>query len=1061
MKIYETSVKKPITTILIFIGVIVLGLFSYSRLAIDLFPDIETNQLTVITTYSGASASDIETNVTRPLEDVLNSCENLKKITSKSKDNMSLITLEFNYGTDINTATNDVRDKLDLVRSNLPDETGNPIIFKFSMDMMPVSFYTATATKSVNALYKILDEKIATPLNRVNGIAAVTISGAPQRQVQVHVSPEKLESYHLTVEQIAQIISAENMNVPGGSFDIGTETYALRVEGEFKRSSELLDIVVGSSGNKAVYLRDVAVINDSIQERVQENYTNGQKSAMIIIQKQSGANSVAIAKAVREKIPELAKDLPPDVKVEPMWDTSEYIENSINTLAETILLAGLFVIIVVIFFLGRWRATFIIILTIPISLIVSFIYLMVTGGSLNIISLSSISIAIGMVVDDAIVVLENITTHIERGSSPKEASVYATNEVAVAVIASTLTIVAVFFPLTMVTGLAGVMFKQLGWMVTIMILTSVVAALTFTPMMCSILLRLTNTQGKLFDRFYAPVSRFLDKLDVWYANLIDKAVRNRWKTVGICFGVFVFCILVSIRIESDFMPASDNGFIEMKVYLPTGTRMEVTKETASEINQVLNEKYPEIELVTFSVGQADENNIFAAVMDEGGPNIISFSMSCNKMTERKRDIYAISEGIRRDLDNFPEIDKYKVSPGGDNSAMGSGASTLDVEIYGYDLEATDLLAQLLKDTLSNVEGYRDLIISRQDYRAEYQVVFDREKLAQNGLNSSTAASFVRNRINGLILSKYREDGDEYDIVVRYGREFRESIENIENIIVYNAQGTPIRVRELGKIVEKQSLPQIDRQNRQRVVKIQGSLYGKALSEVAANVNKKIDEVKEAGLVPGNIGIQLGGTIIDQQDSNADLVILMLLCILLVYIVMAAQFESLTYPFIIMFSLPFGFAGVLLALTIAGKPLSLMAMIGMVMLIGIVVKNGIVLIDYINLNRERGYSIDRAVVSGGKSRLRPVLMTTATTVLGMIPMCIPRGEGSAMWQPMGIAIVGGLTLSTILTLILVPALYSIFGGYGVFRKRKGHKRVYSKAVVSVVESKRKNNKTIED
>ncbi len=1041
MKIYEISVKKPITTVLIFIGIIVIGLFSYSRLAVDLFPEIETNQLTVLTAYTGASASDIETNVTRPLEDVLNSCENLKKLTSKSKDNLSLITLEFNYGTDINTATNDVRDKLDLVRSSLPDETGNPIIFKFSMDMMPVSFYTATATKSEKALYKILDEKIATPLNRVKGIAAVTISGAPQRQVQVDVSPEKLEAYNLTVERIAQIISAENMNVPGGNFDIGTETYALRVEGEFKQSSELLDIVVGNTGNKTIYLRDVAVVNDSIQERVQESFTEGQKSAMIIIQKQSGANSVEIAKSVNERMPELAKELPSDVKVDLMWDTSEYIEQSIDSLAETILFAALFVVIVVIFFLGRWRATFIIILTIPISLIVSFIYLMATGGSLNIISLSSISIAIGMVVDDAIVVLENITTHIERGSSPKEASVYATNEVAVAVIASTLTIVAVFFPLTMVTGLAGVMFKQLGWLVTIMILTSVVAALTFTPMMCAKLLRQTNTQGRLFDKLYKPISRFLDKLDDWYEKLINKAVRNRWKTVFACLGIFVLCLVVSSGIKFDFMPPSDNGFIEFKAYLPTGTRVEVSRETAQKIYKSLKEKFPEIKSLGFTLGQADDSNIFAAVFDDGGSNIISFTATCDDMETRDRTIYEISEGIRDLLKEMPEIDKFKVSPGGDNSAMGSGASTLDVEIYGYDLAATDRLAELLKDSLEKVDGYKDLILSRQDYRSEYQIVFDREKLAQNGLNSSTVASFVRNRINGLILSKYREDGDEYDIVVRYDRRFREDLKNIENITVYNAMGTPVKVRELGKIIEKQSLPQIDRQNRQRIIKIQGSLYGKALSEVAANVNTVIDSFKKKGLVPGNVGIQLGGTIVDQEESYGDLVLLMLLCVLLVYIVMAAQFESLTYPFIIMFSLPFGFAGVILALTITGQPVSLMAMIGMVMLIGIVVKNGIVLIDYVNLNRERGRSIDRAVVSGGRSRLRPVLMTTATTVLGMIPLAIPRGTGSAMWQPMGISIVGGLTLSTILTLILVPALYSIFGGYGVFRKRRHHRKIY--------------------
>ncbi len=1042
MKMHEAAVKRPITTILIFVGLIVIGSFSFSRLSVDLFPEMETNQLTVVTSYPGASASDIETNVTRPLEDVLNSCENLKKITSKSKDNMSLVTLEFNYGSDINSATNDVRDKLDLVRSSLPDEITNPIIFKFSMDMMPVSFYIASADESSNALYKILDDKIANPLNRVSGVGAVMVSGASQRQVQVNVSPEKLEAYHITVEQIAQIIAAENMNIPGGSFDVGSETYTLRVEGEFKESSDLLNVVVGNYGGKTVLLKDVASIDDTIQDRVQEIYTDGKRSAMIIIQKQSGANTVSIAKKVAEEMPKLAKSLPEDVQIKLMWDTSEYIEDSIHSLAETIIFAMLFVIIVVLFFLGRWRATFIIILTIPISLIVSFVYLMATGGSLNIISLSSISIAIGMVVDDAIVVLENITSHLERGSSPKEASIYGTNEVAVAVMASTLTIVAVFFPLTMVTGLAGVMFKQLGWMVTIMILTSVVAALSFTPMMTSLMLRQTNTQGKLFDRLYAPIERLLNGLDNWYSRFVNAAVKNRWKTVLASIGIFVGCMMIGSVVKSDFMPAADNGFIEFKAYLPTGTRMEVTKQTAEKIHKILEERFPEIEMSTFSVGQADDNNMFAAVMDENSSSLISFSASCVDEAKRDKTIFDISDEIRKILAGIPELQKYKVSPGGEGGFM-TGSSTLDVEIYGYDLATTDRLAQLIKDSLTNVKGLRDLIISRQDYRSEYQIVFDREKLAQHGLNSSTVASFARSRINGLILSKFREDGDEYDIVVQYDKKYREDLKNIEDITVYTPQGVPVKIRELGQIVEKSSLPQIDRENRQRVIKVQGSLYNEPLQVVVEGVNKKLDELRNAGSIPSEIGIQLGGTVEDQGDTNRDMFMLMALCVLLVYIVMAAQFESLTYPFIIMMALPFGMAGVMLALAITGKPLSLMALIGMVMLIGIVVKNGIVLIDYINLNRERGMSIDRAIVSGGKSRLRPVLMTTATTVLGMVPMAIPRGGGSAMWQPMGISIIGGLVLSTILTLILIPALYSIFGGTGVKRKRRKFRKLYSK------------------
>ncbi|MGL5561673.1 MAG: efflux RND transporter permease subunit, partial [Tannerellaceae bacterium] len=538
MRIYETAVKKPISTLLIFIGIMVVGLFSYTRLAVDLYPDIEMNQLTVITNYRGASASDVETNVTRPLENMLNTVDDLKKLTSKSKENISLVTLEFEYGTDINVATSDVRDKIDMVKGALPDGVDQPIIFKLSTDMIPVIILSATATESVNALYKILDEKVVSPLNRINGVGAVSISGAPKRQIQVYVSPDKLEAYNLTIEKIADVIAKENMNIPAGSFDIGTETYSLRVEGEFKDSDQLNNIVVGSDQGRNVYLKDIAKVIDATEEKAQESFTNGIQGASIVVQKQSGSNTVDIAQQIRKKIPELQGSLPPDIQLSVVMDTSEFIEASITSLVDSVMYAGLFVIVVVIFFLGRWRATFIIILTVPMSLIGSFIYLMATGGTLNIISLSSLSIAIGMVVDDAIVVLENITKHIERGSTPKEAAIYATNEVAVAVVASTLTIVAVFFPLTLVTGLAGVMFKQLGWTVTIVVSLSTLVALTLTPMLCSQLLKNDPKQGKVFRILYAPIEKVLDWLDTSYARLLNFAVRHRISSMLFCLLIF-------------------------------------------------------------------------------------------------------------------------------------------------------------------------------------------------------------------------------------------------------------------------------------------------------------------------------------------------------------------------------------------------------------------------------------------------------------------------------------------------------------------------------------------
>ncbi|MCS3118549.1 efflux RND transporter permease subunit [Bacteroides fragilis] len=556
MSLYEGAVKKPIMTSLCFLAVVIFGLFSLSKLPIDLYPDIDTNTIMVMTAYPGASASDIENNVTRPLENTLNAVSNLKHITSRSSENMSLITLEFEYGNDIDVLTNDVRDKLDMVSSQLPDDVENPIIFKFSTDMIPIVLLSVQANESQSALYKILDDRVVNPLARIPGVGTVSISGAPQREIQVYCDPGKLEAYNLTIETISSIIGAENKNIPGGNFDIGNETYSLRVEGEFDDSRQLEDVVVGSYNGANVYLRDVARVVDTVEERAQETYNNGVKGAMIVVQKQSGANSVDISKKVAEALPKLQKNLPSDVKLGVIVDTSDNILNTIDSLAETVLYALLFVVIVVFLFLGRWRATLIICITIPLSLIASFIYLAVTGNTINIISLSSLSIAIGMVVDDAIVVLENVTTHIERGSDPKQAAVHGTNEVAISVIASTLTMIAVFFPLTMVSGMSGVMFKQLGWMMCAIMFISTVAALSLTPMLCSQLLRLQKKQSKTFKLLFGPIEKGLDALDTGYARMLNWAVRHRPIVIFGCIVFFVVSLFCAKSIGTEFFPGT-------------------------------------------------------------------------------------------------------------------------------------------------------------------------------------------------------------------------------------------------------------------------------------------------------------------------------------------------------------------------------------------------------------------------------------------------------------------------------------------------------------------------
>ena len=1034
MSIYESAVKKPIMTSLCFMAIALFGIFSFSKLPIDLMPDIETNTIMVFTYYNGASAEDIENNVTRPLENTLNSVEHLKHISSDSRENVSVITLEFEYGYEIDDLTNDVRDKLDMVASSLPDDANNPIIFKFSTDMIPIMMLSVTAEskESQEALYKLLDDNVVNPLARIDGVGTVSISGAPEREINVYMDPEKMEAYNISVEAVSAAIGAENRNIPGGTFDIGNNTYALRVEGEFDDPREMYDIVVGSNNGANVYLKDVATIHDGVQERAQETYTNGKKGAMIIVQKQSGGNSVAISQAVREALPDLQKRLPSDVKLDIIVDTSENILQTVDTLSGTIMDALIFVVLVVFIFLGRWRATIIVAITIPFSLIASFIYLYATGGSINMISLSCLSIAIGSVVDDAIVVLENVTTHIERGSSPQNAAIHGTNEVGVSVMASTLTMFAVFFPLTMVTGMTGVLFKQLGWMMCIIMLISLVASLTLTPMMCAKMLKLQKKQSKIFLLIYKPIQKCLDAIDNGYAAIINWAVRHRWTVLLCCFGLFAISLLCAKGIKSEFFPSNDNARASATIQLPVGTRIEEAREIAINLTNTWKERYgDDLKACNFTVGQAGENNTFASLSDNG-THIISFNMSFVPSDQRDLSINEICDQMRADVKNYPEIAKSNITSG--QAGMG-GQSMASFEIYGYDMETTDRLAKELADSLRKSDIITQVNISRSDYQPQYRVVFDREKLAEHGLNLSTAATYIRNRYNGALATYFREDGDEYDVKVRYAPDARQSIQDIEDIKLQGKNGI-VSIKELGKVVMNEMPPTIERKDRERIVTVDAVMAaGAALSDGVAYGERVIENMD----IPSGIAIDVAGSYEDQQESNSDLGQLAIIILVLVFIVMASQFESLTYPFILMFSVVFALSGVLLGLFVTGSNLNIMSMLGGIMLIGMVVKNGIVLIDYIMLLRERGFGIIAACVGAAKSRLRPVLMTTCTTILGMVPMAVSQGVGAEMWRPLGIAVIGGLIISTIMTMIYVPAMYSIFAAIGIKRKRKSIKK----------------------
>ena len=1060
MSIYKSAIEKPVTTALIFIAVIIIGIYSFIKLPIDQFPEMDPPYVTVMTTYPGASASEIETNVTKIMENALTSVDHLKHITSQSKDNISVVTLQLEWGANMDEATNDVRSFVDMAANNLPDNCSKPVIFKLSTSAMPVCQYSITADETYPGLDKILNDEVIPQLNQVDGIGNISLSGAPDRYVYVNIDQQKLDAYGLTLEQVGQVVQANNLNLTSGTIKMPQEQYQMQVRSEYIESSEIENLMVSMTPQgQQVFIRDIATVKDTIKDLTLDEKANGRESVRLVISKQTGANTVQVCKDIRNELAKIKKQLPSDVKIEKIYDSSENVQNSINSLEESVLYALFFVVLVVLFFLGKWRATIIIGITIPIALIVAFIYLGVADSSINIISLCSLTIAIGMVVDDAIVVLENITRHVERGEDPHEASIYATNEVWVSVIATTLVLVAVFVPMTMLPGLAGIMFHELGWIVTIVCCTSTLVAISLTPMLCSKLLKAkkvhVDADGNLVEDeagkeswYDRTVVRLLDKIDDFYARSLGWCLNHKALTVIFLLALFVFSMLPVMmgKIGSDFMQEQDNARLTVTVKLQRGTRIEETLKTARKLETRFVTLVPCIELINTSAGSNDEATIaalFASTMN----NKIQMTITLPKKWQRDQSVWEIAEVLRQEMARYPEIIEYQCSTSGFG---GMGNNSVDVEIYGYDFDITSQLADQCRQLSAQLPGARDVKISREDDRPDIKITVDKEKASRLGLSSATISTYLRNRVTGMSCGYLKDDGSEYDILVRLQEEDRNSLSDIMDLTIPTPTGKKVKLSEVAQIGEYWAPPTIERKARQRIVTVSVTPYNTSLGELAkqveANVLPKLD-------MPVGYSVHLGGSYEDQQDTFNDLVLLGLMIILLVYIVMASQFESLRMPAIIMFSVPFALSGVIIALWITGRSLDMVGALGVVLLVGIVVKNGIVLVDYINLMRERGYELNTAIQMSGRSRLRPVLMTAFTTILGMVPMAVSAGEGAEMWQPLGIVVIGGLTVSTFLTLYIVPVLYGFMSRHGDRDKQEALRKKFIFMDIKVKEEKK--------
>lgn len=1025
MNLPEMSVRRPITTIMLFMGIIIIGYVSFSRLPIDLFPEIEPPVISVLTQYPGASAQDVEINVSKKIESSLSSVTNLKKIRSVSVDNISVVTLEFEFGSNLDEASNDIRSALEFSKRNLPDDAEDPVIFKFSTNIFPILFVAVNANESFLGLNKIVETEILDPLKRVNGVGTVQAFGGPVRQILINVDAKKLEAYNVTSQQLGQVIQSENLNLPSGAIKMGDMEYNLRVPAEFTNVEQIKNLVVTQQNGKLVYLRDVAEVIDSLKERSINVRLNGGQGLQMIIQKQSGANTVEVSANVKAKLKELQKNLPSDVKIDIIQDSSEFIIQSIDNLTEAVLLGGVFVIFVILLFLRQWRATIIIILAIPVSLIGAFIYLYFTGNTINIISLSSLSIAVGMVVDDAIVILENIAHHVDRGARPREAAIFGSSEVGLAVTASTFTIVAVFFPLVFIGGIAGIIFNQLGFLVTVMILVSLLAALTLIPMLSSKML-VSNKEkkpikNKLLRSIDAWLGRTLDAIDDFYKRILEWALSHKKSIVFIALAIVAATFALLPLMGTEFMPKSDSSQFSLTVEIEPGKNLDETVKYVKMIEGIITEEFPEVVFASVRAGVNDMG--FSSILfgQNESANLAGFQFRTTKLRERTRTIFEMADTLRKRIAPIAGIKSFTVNTAGGMSFLtGSSGAAIEVDIIGPDLDKSYAIANDLKEHIAKVEGTRDVRIDIGDPRPELQLTLDREKIALNGLNTALVGNALRNNYYGITPTKYRELGDEYDIFISLPPDKKKTITDIENLPIKTLAGATIRLKDIADISQEYSPATIKRKEQERVIGVISDIQDRALGDITADIKAYASKIE----LPPNTTIEYAGQIEQQADTFQDLFLLLLLSIILVYMVMAAQFESFLDPFIILFSVPFAFTGVIIGLLITGVSFSIIAFLGAILLVGIVVKNAIVLVDYTNITRARGVELREAIIYSGRNRLRPVLMTTLTTLLGLIPLAISTGDGSEVWRPLGIATIGGLFFSTLITLLLVPVLYSI-------------------------------------
>lgn len=1018
MNLPNFSVNRPVTILMLFIGLILIGLISFQNLGLDLLPDLSFPMSAIIVSYSGVAPQEIENMITIPLEEAVATIQGVKNINSYSREGSSVVLMEFNWGTDMDVSALNIREKIDQVKGFLPDDASDPIVIKFDPSLMPILVLGMDSEeRDLEKLQEYAEDIIKPRLERLEEVASVSINGGLDREILVSIDNEKLRSSQLSFSQVTAALAGENVNLPAGTLKEGTINFLIRTLGRFESIQDIKEILIYNIRGNKIYLGDIAKVEDTFKERNSITYVNGKPGIMMSLQKESGKNTVTVAKRIFKELETIQKLLPDDISITPVFDSSDFIKKTISQVGWVALYGAVLAVFVLLFFLGNLSSTLIISFAIPISLIFTFTLLYFSNLTLNMMTLGGLALGIGMMVDNSIVVLENIFRYRELGTDIKKSACLGASEVGPAISASTFTTIAVFLPIVYVQGIASELFRPMGYTITFSLLTSLLVALTLVPMLSSKILRFKvkdNSQSvskeNLVKNSLKQGGKIFNFVREEYVRLITWSLRHRGIVFILAVIIFVVSIMLVPFVGTEFIPSSDQGQFNINITLPTGTNLETTREVVREVEKIVSE-IPEIKSMLTTAGEGSGGMGFST---EGG-NSGTIMINLVDQNKRERNTAQIINELRQKIGTYPDA-QINFSEQGFSFSSGSD---LEVKISGDSLDELENIANRILILLAEVEGVYDLKSSVEDVRPELHVNIDREKANLYGFTTAQIASTVHDALLGRVASIYQEKGKQIDIRIRLEEKDRNSIEEVENILISSSAGLQIPLKEIAEVTVDSGPKGIDRKNQQRVVNVSANISDRFLSKVIQDAQQQLDKL----VLPEDYRYEFVGENREMQESFLELGLALVLSIILVYMIIAAQFESLLMPLAVMFSVPFSLIGVILALLLADKSLNVLSFIGIIMLVGIVVNNSIVLIDYINKLRKKGMERKEAIILGGKTRLRPILMTMFTTVLALVPMALGVGEGSELRAPMAITIIGGLTSSTFLSLIIVPIFYT--------------------------------------